>query len=465
MTWRESASARSIRQRDSTWFWMGSNECKVFYWRSVETDGDSEALGARSQYNDAIVNIFTRLNTAGRTLTREDITFAWLKIGWKSEHTDGKGATACLEALKARVADLDLNVAMDDLVSAISFVWAVAFNDGKLLNNDDLMKGEAIRPMAALVSEHWHVVTEAVATVSTHVRDRGLRFRNHYQSVNALAYLWAWYFLALRFAHDRKLNVRENDALEKRAADSLDGIVDRWLFCSQWAGVWASSSARNLAAMAKDLAICGKGVESLVDSESVILLLAKHMQAELEGLQTDAVAGIARLAADDRSEVRQYYTALWVWNRLDESRWVKAKLALREGGRRATRIEVDHVVAFEMWRTTVGSLRKLEQIPVAELDDLELRVNELGNCMLLEKNFNISKGKGSLKAFLDGVRKIKDSVVTIDDWAKGMELDMMLVDSSHADLLALDRLIVERTQRIRSDLEQFVRGTKRRVDV
>ena len=120
-----------------------------------------EALGARSQYNDAIVNIFTRLNTAGRTLTREDITFAWLKIGWKNESTDGKGATACLEALKNGVAELDLPVAMDDLVSAISFVWSVAFNDGKLLSNDDLMKGDAIRPMAALVSEHWHLVTQA----------------------------------------------------------------------------------------------------------------------------------------------------------------------------------------------------------------------------------------------------------------------------------------------------------------
>jgi hypothetical protein len=42
-----------------------------------------EALWSREVYNDAIVNIFTRLNTAGRTLTREDITFAWLKIDGK----------------------------------------------------------------------------------------------------------------------------------------------------------------------------------------------------------------------------------------------------------------------------------------------------------------------------------------------------------------------------------------------
>ena len=35
----------------------------------------------KDDYSDAIVNIFTRLNTAGRTLTREEITLAWLKVG------------------------------------------------------------------------------------------------------------------------------------------------------------------------------------------------------------------------------------------------------------------------------------------------------------------------------------------------------------------------------------------------
>ena len=52
------------------------------------------AHGTREVYNDAIVNIFTRLNTAGRTLTREDITFAWLKTGWNFDATENKSAKA-----------------------------------------------------------------------------------------------------------------------------------------------------------------------------------------------------------------------------------------------------------------------------------------------------------------------------------------------------------------------------------
>ena len=52
----------------------------------------SEKFFARETYNDAVVNIFTRLNSAGRVLTREDITFAWLKIGWKPAVTGNRGA-------------------------------------------------------------------------------------------------------------------------------------------------------------------------------------------------------------------------------------------------------------------------------------------------------------------------------------------------------------------------------------
>jgi hypothetical protein len=43
-------------------------------------------------YNDAIVNIFTRLNTAGRALTRQEITFAWIKTGWDASKTEGRTA-------------------------------------------------------------------------------------------------------------------------------------------------------------------------------------------------------------------------------------------------------------------------------------------------------------------------------------------------------------------------------------
>jgi hypothetical protein len=142
-------------------------------------------LGSREVYNDAIVNIFTRLNTAGRTLTREDITFAWLKIGWNTSRTQNKSAKVCIEALAEQLGGLDFPVSVEDIVSAISLIWSVAFNTGRLLNNSDLMKGEAIRPMAANVSDNWNLVVEAVTKVCTHAQERKLRFREHYRQRGA----------------------------------------------------------------------------------------------------------------------------------------------------------------------------------------------------------------------------------------------------------------------------------------
>ena len=106
----------------------------------------------REGYNDAVVNIFTRLNTAGRTLTREDITFAWLKVGWVPARTGNRGAAECFEALGDDLEEEKLDLKTEELVGGVSFVSAV-HADGKLLNNNDLLKGDAIRPMASALSE------------------------------------------------------------------------------------------------------------------------------------------------------------------------------------------------------------------------------------------------------------------------------------------------------------------------
>ncbi len=312
-----------------------------------------EALGSRDTYNDAIVNIFTRLNTAGRTLTREDITFAWLKIGWRTEYTHGQSAKSCIEELADKLVDLSLPISVEDVVSAISFVWSVSFNAGKLLTNDDLMKGEAIRPMAANVSEHWSVVVEAVTKVSGHVRDRGWRFREHYQSVNSIAYLWAWYFAALRWRDGGGLKELEKDLLDKCLADALDTLVDRWLICSQWAGIWAS--AQDLTGYATRLAtrLAELGVKS--DPVDAAAILKDHLQSEVITLDQPATNGMLAINADDRQQVRLYYTSLWLWNRLDKERWKMAKLALRHMSRRQNSLEVDHIVAYDLWQSKVKS--------------------------------------------------------------------------------------------------------------
>ena len=113
-------------------------------------------------YNDAIVNIFTRLNTAGRTLTREEITLAWLKVGWDQTATSGQSAGECFETLLGEVEARGVDIGMDDIVSAVSFIWAVCCNDGKPLANRDLLRGATIRPMASELAMRWGTIRRAV---------------------------------------------------------------------------------------------------------------------------------------------------------------------------------------------------------------------------------------------------------------------------------------------------------------
>ncbi len=75
---------------------------------------------SKDDYCDAIVNIFTRLNTAGRTLTREEITLAWLKVGWVPAQTDGKTAGYCLEDLESALGDRGFHLETDEIVRFIS---------------------------------------------------------------------------------------------------------------------------------------------------------------------------------------------------------------------------------------------------------------------------------------------------------------------------------------------------------
>jgi len=425
-----------------------------------------EALGSRNSYSDAVVNIFTRLNTAGRTLTREDITFAWLKVGWNTICTQNQSAKACIEELTRDLEELLVPISVEDVVAAVSFVWSVSFNSGRLLNNDDLMKGEAIRPMAANVSDNWALVKEAARKLCEQARDRGLRFGEHYQSVNALAYLWAWYFVALRWRGERKLKELEKDSLEKSLAEALDLLMDRWLICSQWAGVWASASAESLGGYATRLAVCAQTITKKADVAGAVSDLRQQLESELKAIEQQAVSGLMSINADDRQEVRAYYTALWVWNRLDEKRWEKAKLALRQERRRQNRLDVDHIVAFNLWESKLAALKDNVGGAAAEsIEGLLPVVNELGNCMLLEKNFNISKSNMPLKKFLEGVHEFKTGQLSLEEWATALDLSMQQVDSANTPVGPLRALFTERTQKIRSDLEQFIRGTRLRVDI
>jgi len=179
-------------------------------------------------------------------------------------------------------------------------------------------------------------------------------------------------------------------------------------------------------------------------------------------LVSAAVIGIGKekLCAKARELVSVYRTALWVWHRLDEKRWKMSSVSLRID-RKNPRLDVDHTVAWDLWNQKIKS----RQLGADEVDKFEKTVNALGNCSLLEKSFNISKSNHSLRFFLEQVHEFKTKKLELTEWSAALGLSMVMIDAEQARLEDIKEAIEERDKAIRDDLEQFVRGTKKRVDL
>ncbi|MGH8012716.1 MAG: hypothetical protein ACREQ4_09475 [Candidatus Binataceae bacterium] len=282
--------------------------------------------------------------------------------------------------------------------------------------------------------------------------------------------MWAWYFAALQWRHKKNLKELEKDDLEKGLTEALDTLMDRWLICSQWAGVWASGSAQAFAGYGARLATCAHTLGDKSEVTVVVDALKRQLESEIRDIEQPAVNGLISMNADDRQQVRVYYTALWLWNRLDKKRWQMAKIALREKSHPQNSLEVDHIVAWDLWQSKLKAPQFAQQTDDENLEkdalqELDPVVNELGNCMLLEKNFNISKSNRPLLSFLEGVYEFKTGTIAIKEWAAALYLKMRQVDSSETPAMDLRDLFNERTQKIRNDLEQFIRGSALRIDL
>ena len=155
----------------------------------IKPFGESESQ--RDSYNDAIVNIFTRLNTAGRTLTKEEITLAWLKSGWTTGRENaGKDLSELLDLINDKTGNM---FEMDDLVRYLSFIWSALRNDGKLLDAQDLLKGSKIKPIAEYISERIDSIQSATdKALSVVEQSKVLEASN---SKNTFIVFMAWYYI------------------------------------------------------------------------------------------------------------------------------------------------------------------------------------------------------------------------------------------------------------------------------
>jgi hypothetical protein len=208
------------------------------------------------------------------------------------------------------------------------------------------------------------------------------------------------------------------------------------------------------------LAKLDKALSSAPNLEALPPILQKHLEDEVRLLEDDAAAEIERLNVDAREQVRAYYAPLWVWHRLDADRWKMSSIPLRLRARKEPSWDVDHVISVKLW----------ENMPIgagpgeADIDeDLANVVNQIGNSVLLEKTFNISKGAKPLKAFLDEVVEFKTGKVPFDAWATALALEPSHSDPTGKTRKELAALIEKRSALIRAELVEFIRGARSRV--
>jgi hypothetical protein len=434
---------------------------KVTY---LELQQFNEDIWTRDSYNDAVVNIFTRLNTAGRTLTREEITLAWLKVGWDAAKTLDKSAGACFTQLQEELSSTSLKLEMDELVGAVSLMWSAVGADGKLLTNADLLKGTVIRPMASALSSSWRQVRSACLEGAGLIADLGYEYgsRGHFSSSYALAILWAWLYLAEEWQILYPMKVPEQDDFRKKCLASARGCLDRWILCSQWAGIWAQSSSSTIAAFVKRLHETWRQMAAIKDVVETHRLWSEYLLALIQTFEGEASNYVSTFSTANRERVSGYRNLLWIWHRLDLARWNMSKVPLRAGKKEKTVAEVDHCVSFVLWE---DKLKSGLPAKLPDLDDARAVANQLGNCALLEKNFNISKGSKSMKSFLEQIHEFKENKISLNDWASALAMPKELIDSEGASVDAIVGAIEYRDTAVRADLIEFVRGQKVRQDI
>jgi hypothetical protein len=413
-------------------------------------------------YDDAIVNIFTRLNTAGRTLTRQEITFAWIKRKWSPADTGNKSADVCFEELRKSLAEVSLHVEIDELVGGVSAVWSVLCNRGAVLKSRDLLRGEIVAPMAADLSSRWSRIAEAFNDSAQGIGDAGLQYGKHFVSLNAFVVLCAWRMVALEWQASHPIKNSMHKAAFVQGVEALfSERVDRWLLLSQWGGAWSSSSGEAFPRYLEGLAEDWAALRASAEPEVVLKTMAARIDQWLSDLQKDALGFIERIEVSRREQVSRYFVPLWLWHRLEGARWEMSKIPLRDSNRRKLSLDVDHLVSCAYWGVTadlgVGDPETLAGATGGEL-------NDLGNCSLLESTFNRSKSADTLESLLKQVHEVKAGKVALADWYAAMGIVPALSNPRAATPAEIRTAIEERTKEIKDDLKAYVSGVKSRVD-
>lgn len=339
---------------------MRGNEIPV-----LKIQAENIGTASSEEMEEAVVDIFTRLNTQGTPLTHEQILSASITQTW--EDFPNK-----LQVLQEELRDKERyamkTISNDDLVAGFNLILKVETGEKNIRQAYNLMKS---------FPEQWETSWKrfsnlTLALINELKNNRSIRYTKEYKSLHSL-----WFVIALMYKFDiDEKNISTDEKL-------IQGII-RWLMVTAWAKTWAHSSKTNVDHLTSNLLQCSSEgrVHALLD-EWLFEKMGKKCLAQR------ACDGIYELQASARNSVRTYYTPLLVWMRLEEQR---AKL-LTYFEFEQKDWDVDHI------------------IPAAWNDDKRHELNAIGNCWLLNHDANIKKSDDSFADFCNAY-KIKCNEVS-----------------------------------------------------
>ncbi len=410
-----------------------------------------------THYDDAVVNIFARLNTAGRTLTRQEITFAWVKRKWL-ETKAGRRADVAFEELRVALRDkASMDLDLDQLVSVTAAVWAAFDGNGSLLRQKDLLDGSKVEPLAHGLSERWAATVDGLLAAAQLLRDRRLGWGSEVRSVNAFVVFAVWRMLLTEWRRVNEPLPATTAAAVEQGIDALSReFTDRWFMLAQWDKLFARDTFDKLESYVRDLSTAWADLRKAPDATTARSKAADVMKRWLGDLVPGAEQYVRTVEVTNRSRVSDYTSVLWVWHRLDAARWAHSSITLRTSGRGTPGWHVDHLVSWASW----------QKRPDLMVEEGAADCHGLGNCAHLHSTLNLQKSASSLENFLgDCNQAFKAASTTSDAWADALQVPAELRNPAPVTAERLREVLEFRAETIRKEVLEFVRGERGRVDL
>jgi hypothetical protein len=390
---------------------------------------DRSGISDRSIYNNAIVNIFARLNTAGRALSPQEITLAWLKTGWREANNQNASNIDCANELESLLSILNddstngesgMQIKMDNLVDILSFFWIIETKDGSnktnlLLGNKDYVNGDIMKSIGTTTFQYWDIIKDVVCYCKDKFEDRKLN-ECFSRSFNAFYVICCWKFISELSYRQNLGRVRETEGkFIIQLNDSFDKFIDRWYFETLLSDTWSRTDS--FVTYISQLCILYSKTKNCNDPNQAVVLLNGLLDDLLQNLKQSSINRINSLRAFTRREVIVYKNLLWLWNRLNNDRYIETQKAMKRKSA-VPKWEVDHSVPVAIWENKIEKLYPYDS-SIDKLTEREISfylcgnlftrssllsyINIMGNCSLLLRSHNRSKNDEPLGDFLKSI--------------------------------------------------------------